>query len=847
MIVLLGGDPDPSVSPPRSIKDVHAGAMPSDWFLRQRAWPHEEISQTARLAAAEQARGLRALARQRSTAGFWDPVGPTNIGGRIADVACHPTDPNTIYVGAAEGGVFKTTDAGATWIPTFDDESSLSIGSVAIDPTNPEVLYVGTGEANGGGGSVTYGGTGVFKSTNGGATWKNVGLAETRYIGRVVVDPSSPNRVFVAALGAMFSTGPDRGVYRSTDAGVSWERVLASNDSTGAIDLAIHPSDSNRVYAAMWERTRGPDYLNYGGDGSGIWRTTDGGDTWTELTNGLPSGPDVGRIGISLADSSPDILYAIYADASPGEFDGVYKTTDGGSSWIRTNDGALSGVYATYGWWFGNIRVDPVNPNRVFVLGLTFYRSTNGGSSWAQTGSSMHVDHHGLDFTPGSTAIWEGNDGGMYRSTNGGTIWTHFANMPVTQFYIIEVDEQIPYRRYGGTQDNGTNRTRTGAPDDWENLFWGDGFHCLVDPTNNNYIYVESQWGNLQRSTNGGSSFSWIGGDLSGRKNWSMPVVMDPSNPQTLYAGTHRLYRTTNRGSSWTAISGDLTDGPGSGNVTYGTITTIAVASTDGDVLLAGTDDGNVHVTTNGGGVWTRVDATLPERWITRVVVDPLDDAVNYVTISGFRWDDPLPHVFRSTNHGASWTDISSNLPEAPVNDLVVDPQDTDVLYVGTDFGAYRTTNGGASWASLGLGLPNVVVNDLELHNGTRTLTAGTYGRSLWTYDLTFDPTDAGEVIVDVLPPEAAPRLLPIRPNPVIGGRATVRFALSHPADVSVRVYDVTGRRVADLARGRFSAGTHALGWDGRDLGGTRVASGLYLVRLEGDGVARVRKVALRQ
>jgi hypothetical protein len=326
-----------------------------------------------------------------------------------------------------------------------------------------------------------------------------------------------------------------------------------------------------------------------------------------------------------------------------------------------------------------------------------------------------------------------------------------------------------------------------------------------------------------------------------------MPVVMDPSNPQTLYAGTHVLYRTTNRGSDWTAISGDLTDGPGSGNVTYGTITTIAVAPTDGDVLLVGTDDGNVHVTTNGGGVWTRVDAAIPERWITRVAFDPLDDAVNYVTISGFRWDDPLPHVFRSTNHGATWTDISSNLPEAPVNDLIVDPQDTDVLYVGTDFGAYRTTDLGATWATLGLGLPNVVVNDLELHDGTRTLTAGTYGRSLWTYDLAADGTGADEVLVAALPADASPRLLPVRPNPVTEGHATVRFALSRPADVSVRVYDVAGRRVADLGRGRFSAGTHSLGWDGRDHHGQRLASGVYLVRLEGDGVARVRKLALRQ
>ncbi len=815
--------------------------IPNDWFQMQRAWPHADINQSARLEAYAAARELRS--RVLRDAAVWEPVGPTNVGGRIADVAAHPTDPLICYAGGAEGGVFKTTDGGATWLPTFDEESSLSIGSIAIDPTRPETVYVGTGEPNGGGGSVTYGGTGVFRTTNGGASWTNMGLEATRFVGRVVVDPSTPNRVFVAALGALFSTNPERGVYRSTDCGETWEHVLASTDSTGAIDVAVHPTNSDIVYAALWERIRGPDYRRYGGPTSGMFRSTDGGDTWHELTNGLPTGADVGRIGFDISRSQPVVLYAIYADADPGYFAGVYRTTDGGDSWVRSYDSALSNVYSSFGWWFGNIRVHPANPNRVFVLGLDFWRTTNGGASWSEAGASMHVDHHGLDWCPDPTRIYEGNDGGMYVSTNNGAVWTHLEELPATQFYTVEVDEQFPLRRYGGTQDNGTIRTLTGNADDWHEILGGDGFHCQVDPVDNSWVYAEWQYGNLCRSSNGGSTFSYATTGLSGRMNWSMPVILDPVNPATLYCGTDKVFRSTNHAGSWSAISPDLTDGPGGGNVTYGTITTLAVAPTDTDIIWAGTDDGNVHVTTNGGGNWTRVDAPLPERWITRVAADPVDANVAYVTVSGFRWDEPLPHVFRTTNCGAHWSDISSNLPEAPVNDIVVDPADTSVLYVATDFGVYVTADLGGTWAALGAGLPNVVVCDLELHHPTRTLVAGTYGRSLWTFDL--DAATGVETVATATGAASAPRLDPVRPNPAPNGRVAMRFSLSRPAAISLAIYDVAGRKVRTLASGAQPAGEHEIHWDGRDAAGLEAAAGVYLVRLAGDGVVRTRKLLL--
>jgi photosystem II stability/assembly factor-like uncharacterized protein len=847
ILVAVGPEPLPTPSSPplapssdRDAEEREARRFPNDWFLLQRAWPHDDIRQASRLAAWQAARALQDAADAPAARASWTFAGPTNVGGRIADVACHPVSSSVCWVGAAEGGVLKTTDGGTTWIPQMDFESSLSIGDLAVDPTNPDILYVGTGEPNGGGGSVTYGGTGVFKSTDGGSTWTNVGLPDSRYIGRVVVDPSNPSRVFVAVVGSLFSKNAERGVYRSTDAGANWSHVLALNDSTGAVDVVVHPTNSNLVYAATWERTRRPDNIYYGGDGCGIYRSLNGGDTWTELTSGLPTGPTVGRIGLAIAPSSPDILYAIYAEADPGAFMGLYKTTNGGTSWTRTTDAALSDVYASYGWWFGQVRVSPSNPNTVFAVGYDLYRSTNGGGSWSNVGLSMHVDHHGLDFAP-SGAIYEGNDGGMYKSTNGGTSWAMLPNLPVTQFYAIDVDQSLPQRLYGGAQDNGTSRTLTGALDDWGFLLGGDGFTPLVDPVNNAYVYAEFQYGGLYRSTNGGSTFLPAGG-ISGRINWSMPVVFDPSNPATVYCASERVYRSTNRAASFSAISPDLSNGPGGGNRVFGTVTTIAVAPTNSAVIWAGTDDSNVWVTTNSGTSWTEVSAALPARWVTRVAVDPTAANVSYVTISGFRWDEPLPHVFRSTSWGATWSDISANLPEAPVNDLVVDPQSTSTLYVATDFGVYRSTDVGGSWSAFGSGLPNVVVSDLRLHAPTHTLVAGTYGRSMWKLDLT---QATAAPVWAALGAEGGPQLHAVAPNPASAGPVAIRFTLPREADVSLRIVDVAGRVVATVAEGRRGAGDTTLRWDRRDASGAPAVAGVYFVRLEADGVVRTTKLTL--
>jgi photosystem II stability/assembly factor-like uncharacterized protein len=373
------------------------------------------------------------------------------------------------------------------------------------------------------------------------------------------------------------------------------------------------------------------------------------------------------------------------------------------------------------------------------VIGFDLYKTTDGGQSWSYASSGLHVDQHDLVSHPSNhNQLVLGNDGGVYVSQNGGQSWSFRNNLPITQFYTCEVDEQLPRRLYGGTQDNGTNRTLQGGLDDWEPIYGGDGFYVLVDPLDNDYVYAEYQYGNLARSTDGGYSFQYAlnGIDGSDRKNWNTPVVFDPGNPSVLYYGSNRLYRSVNRAVSWSAISPDLTGGPGGSGVVYGTITTIAASPSDNEWIYAGTDDGNVWRTENGGSSWTNVSEGLPLRWVTRVATDPYDAAVVYATLSGYRYDSYQPHVFRSTSGGDDWTDISGDLPEAPANDIIPDPVMDSVLYVATDFGVFMTFDMGSSWISLGTGLPNVPVVDIELHNPTRKLIAATYGRSMHAFDL---------------------------------------------------------------------------------------------------------------
>ncbi len=816
---------------------------PNDWFYTQRAFPQGQINHAFYLEGMEQAKRLKAESASRENAS-WTLAGPTNVGGRISDLAVTPGSMDTIYAGAASGGIFRSVDGGNDWQPIFDEALSLSIGDIAIAPSNSKIIYVGTGEVNAGGGSQTYDGAGIYRSSDGGDSWEQRGLIDSRYISRIAVHPSNPDHIYAGVMGKLFAENSERGIYRSYDGGNAWEQVFFLSDSTGCIDLLIHPENPDTLYAAMWERIRMPHRRSYGGVTSGLYRSYDGGDSWEELTNGVPNNAaDVGRIGIAISSSQPNILYTIYADV-PGYFDGVYKSIDNGDSWTRTNDNALSSLYSSFGWWFGNIRVDPQDPDIVYALGLDIYKTTNGGNSWAYRSGGIHVDQHALYIDPqNSDNIVAGNDGGIYISTNGGASYQKSANLPITQFYTTETDFQYPERLYGGTQDNGTIRTLSGSLDDWNRILGGDGFYVIVDPTNNAFVYAESQRGVLRRSTNGGASFISATAGLFGRSNWSAPLTMDPGNPEVLYFGQDRVFKSTNRGAFWNAISPDLSNGPSSGNLTFGTVTTIDVAATDSSVIYAGTDDGNLWVTTDGGNAWQQISGELPQRWVTRVTVDPQDAATAYVTFSGYRWDEYLPHVFRTTNYGTSWRDISANLPEIPLNDIIADPDRVNLLYVASDAGVFYSDNLGGSWQALGNNFPNVPVTDLVLHTPSRTLTAATFGRSMWQFDL------SQLTAIDDRPAENIPGDITLAqnyPNP-FNGETHIDFQLKKAGMVNLTIYDIRGKKILTLAQRIFSNGHHSVRWDGRDGNGSPVASGNYIYRLKYDNHLLSRRMILVQ
>jgi len=790
--------------------------IPSDYFFEQRAYPKGKIdTKAAKDALAHRERVIKNSVKRNNT---WQFAGPTNIGGRVTDIEMFPDDLNTIFVGTASGGIFKSADQGETWQPIFDDAASLSIGDMAI--ATDRTIYVGTGEANAGGGSLAYDGVGVYKSIDEGNNWEWKGLADVGSIGKVVVNPNNENEVYVAAMGHLFENNAERGVYRSKDGGDTWEQVLFTSNITGAIDLAIDPSNPSILYAAMWERIRRPNNRIYGGETSGIYKSTNGGDTWIELENGLPNLPaEKGRIGLAIAPSNPNILMAIYADRF-GLLQGIFKSINGGDNWNSVgNVGSVS-----FMWWFGKIFIDPLDANTVFVPVLELYRSTTGGNSFSNVSDNMHVDQHALFIHPLNTNFAvAGNDGGVYTSINGGTEWTKKNNLPITQFYTCEIDFLAPNRLYGGTQDNGTIRTTTGDLDDWSAILGADGFRVLVDPQDNRFIYGEWQRGNFFRSTNGGATFQGAlnGISTAGRNNWNTPVAMDFNNPTTLYYGTQIVYKSTNRAASWTPISPDLTNGNQSGNITFGTLTTIDVSTVDGAIIYAGTDDGNVWNTLDGGTNWTKLSGNLPNRWVTDVATDPINSATAYVVFSGYRFGENIGHIYKTVDNGDAWTDITGDLPDVPLNAVIINPSNTDHLFVASDIGVFESFDNGSSWNLLAENLPNVPVTDLDFHAPTNTLVAATYGRGLFRAELL-----ATTPVVDL------PTLdleVTIFPNPA-SDFLTVSFELEEAMEMSIYLVDLQGRKVKAIANKPFLLGLNQFNTDVSDM-----IEGHYFLVMEND------------
>lgn len=737
-----------------------AKMYPSDYMYAQRSYPSGEIDKKAYRAAVEERKSY-----QRSTRSFdepWNSEGPTNVCGRLVDIEMPYDDTNTIYISAASGGIFKSVDQGQNWEPIFQDYETLSIGDMAIHKQNSQVMYVGTGEANAGGGSLAYDGNGVYYSEDAGASWTQKGLQDVGSIGKVVIDPQDSKKVFVAGMGTLFANNSERGVYRTEDGGDSWEQVLFLSDSTGAIDLAIHPTDGNIVYAAMWERKRRPHDRSYGGETSGIYKSTDGGDTWNELTDGLPTNPDLkGRIGIAISESHPDILYAYYAMPN-GPISGVFKSEDGGETWTAKSIAGITNV--PYIWWFGKIFVNPTDPDDIYVTSLTMHQSQDGGDSWAEVFENAHADHHAHFIHPlQPDLILNGNDGGIYKHDSGGSpaVGEYLTGYSNFQFYTCEINPHDPSILLGGSQDNGTMISE-GTADSWRRIYFGDGFRVLVDPDDENRIYAEYQYGNIAVSDDGGQNFQPATIGLTGDANWNGPIAIDPNDSKVLYTGRQRLFRTTNGANSWSAISQSLVnaDNP-SGVITFGSVTTIDVSSHDSSVVYAGTDDGNVWVTKDNGFTFENISANLPQRWVTAVTHDPWIESGVYVTVSGFRFGESSAQVFYSDDYGSSWRAIGESLPDVPVNDIVADDLINGKVYIATDIGVFHGENRGDWWTILGTDMPIVPVTDVDLDSASRTLAAATYGKGMYTYVLPSEPSSTLALNEDIIK---------IYPNPTTSG-----------------------------------------------------------------------------
>lgn len=817
---------------------------PNEWAYIKKTYPHYIADADVYIKAIEQAKQLkRETLSKRLSKGLravqWEFAGPTNIGGRVVDLEFDPNNPSIIYAGFSTGGIFKSFDGGNSWQPIFDDQAVLTIGDIAIDPNNTNIIFVGTGEANGG--HNNFPGGGVFKSTDAGSTWIFLGLEGTTSIGRIVINPQNSNILYLASVGSYFAPNPERGIYKSTDAGLTWDHSLFISDTTGFVDLIIDPNNPDRLMATAWERVRRPNASHLFGPSSGIYKTTDGGNNWNKITAAPlpnPNTTNVGRIGLANYQNDPNIVYALFTDGA--NIISLYRSNDFGVSWSDVDtDNELSSGTAGFSWYFGQVRVHPTNPNLVYVMDVAFMRSTDGGNTWPIIygyggPSELHVDHHAMAFNPiDPNFIINGNDGGINISTNGGQTFSQPKNIPATQFYEIGLDYNNPEKLYGGTQDNGTNRTPDGSVDNWENIWGGDGFYVVVDYNNSNIIYAESQNGGLVKSTDGG--FGWSDGTngINGSEptNWSTPVVMDPNSSNILYYGTHSLYRTTNSAVSWTKISPQLTDWVTGRRL--GTITTIAAAPTNSNVIFVGTDDAHVWVSSNNGANWIDVSAGLPERWVTRVVVDPSDENIVYVTFSGLKWRDPQPHVYRSTNKGTEWVDISSNLPDAPVNAFAVDNNFSNRLYLGSDVGMYVSFDSGQSWAVLGEGLPILPIGDIKIHPTENFLVAGTYGRSMYKIDLnlvTDVVNDQPQIVNEFLLSQNYPN--PFNPTTKISWQSPVS------GNQTIKIYDIAGKEVATLISEYRLSGKNEVEFDASNL-----SSGIYFYKLTAGNISKTKKM----
>ena len=757
-------------------------------------------------------------------------IGPTVMSGRVVDFAVNPDDPSHFYVAYASGGLWETKNNGNSFNPIFDNQMVMTIGDIEVD-WEKDIIYVGTGEKNSSRSS--YSGNGIYKSSNGGKNWEYLGLDDSHHIGRIVLHPDNSDIIWVASLGHLYSENSDRGIYKSIDAGKTWNKTLFVNNRTGAIDIVIDPSNPDILYSAMWEKDRKAWDFDGSGIGSGIYKSVDGGSSWLEVSGGTSGFPDTrgtGRIGLDISISNPNIIYAILdnqdrkpkdEDVSnegltkdsfreiseedflkisdkeldaflkqnrfPRDYDAikvkelvrngmissyalveyledsnsmlfdtpvigaeVYSSKDSGVTWKKVNEDELNILYFSYGYYFGEIRVDPQDPAKLYVLGVPLLKSIDFGKTWESIDfDNMHGDHQALWVNPNRSGhLIAGNDGGLNISYDDGENWLKYNSTSVGQFYDINVDMKTPYNVYGGFQDNGvwmgpsnyvaSLRWHSSGSYPWKSIYGGDGMQTEVDLRDNETVYTGSQFGNYSRvNTRTGErkriTPSHKLGERPYRWNWETPIYLSRHNQDILYMGSNKFHRSLDQGNNFETLSGDLTNGGIKGNVSYGTLTTIIESSIRYGLIYVGSDDGLIHVSKDGGFSWKNISGSLPEKmWVSGIYPSNFHQNRVYISLNGYRWDNFDAMIYVSDDYGTNWSKIGHNLPKEPVNVIIEDLENEKLVYVGTDHGVYVSLDYGNKFFAFGLGLSNSPVHDLVIHPREKDLVVGTHGRSIY-------------------------------------------------------------------------------------------------------------------
>ncbi len=655
----------------------------------------------------------------------WRLEGPLNVNGRVNVLTIHPTNHKVWLVGESAGGIYKTIDGGQSYYSVFDSYNFLSISEIVYHPSNHNIVFAGTGDENISG--YPFSGDGVYKSTDGGEHWQPLGLQDKGIITTICIHPTQPDTMYVASMGVPFVADSNRGVYRTYDAGATWQQVLLPDTSAGAIDLMLDYNNPQIVYATGWNRVRTNSYSVAKGPQSKLYVSYNGGDTW-QIKN-IDAGSWVNsRIGIAQSKTTTNRLYATIV-SNTYSIKGVYYSDDTAQTWQSISTQNISYIYSSFGWYFGQIRVNPYDSNRVYIPGMTMFFYNMGTNAWTDI-TATHVDHHDLDFLSADSLI-ASTDGGLFISSDGGQTWNDIDNIPSTQFYRIAFNPYTAGEYWGGLQDNGTVAGGTSSLNTWQYKSGGDGFQVVFDRNDPYTVYTESQNGNLLYIQSGGWAQDFtIGIDGSDRRSWDMPFINDKNN--AFYTGTYRIYKNTSAPyGSWVAVSPDFTDaGSGRNHV----ITALGVSEINASFVYSGTADGNVWRSTNGGNVWTEITNTLADIYVTSVEASPTYANYVYVGQSGYRDNSQIAHIHKSTDKGNTWTSIAGNLPNMAVNAIAILPGHQDsILFVATDGGIYGTINGGAQWDRVGDNMPIIPVFDLVFDSLKRRLVAGTYARGMYS------------------------------------------------------------------------------------------------------------------